>query len=72
MTIDNTLFDRCTVEFLEAVESMDLSVHVLARLLKMEAADELIDCVDDDDEEPEDDWKSHPSLTAEQRNPNLK
>ena len=50
-----------------------LTVHELARRLTLEAAGELAGWADDadDDDEPEDDWHSHPSLTAEQRNPTL-
>jgi hypothetical protein len=47
-----------------------LTVHELARRLTLEAAGELAGW--EVDEEPEDDWDSHPSLTAEQRNPTLR
>ena len=40
-----------------------LGVHELARLLTLEAASELADWANDDD---------HPSLTAEERNPDLR
>lgn len=43
-----------------------LTVHELARILTLEAAGELAGWDD-----PEDDWDNHPSLTPEQRNPNL-
>jgi len=51
-----------------------LTVHELARILTLEAAGELAGWADDadGDEEPEDDWDSHPSLTASERNPSLR
>jgi hypothetical protein len=50
-----------------------LTVHQLVHILTLEAAGELAGWADDanGDEEPEDDWDSHPSLTAQQRNPTL-
>jgi hypothetical protein len=48
-----------------------LTVHELARRLTLEAAGELAGWAEPD-EEPEDDWFSHPSLTAEERNPTLR
>lgn len=51
-----------------------ISVHEVARMLTLEAAGELSGWADDDepDEEPADDWRDHPSLTAAERNPSLR
>jgi len=49
-----------------------LTVHELARTLTLEAAGELAGWDEEPDDEPEDDWRDHPSLTPEQRNPNLR
>jgi hypothetical protein len=49
-----------------------LTVHQLARILTLEAAGELAGWDEEPDNEPEDDWRTHPSLTPEQRNPNLR
>lgn len=49
-----------------------LTVHELARRLTLEAAGELAGWSDDRDEEPDETWDSHPSLTAEERNPTLR
>lgn len=44
-----------------------LTVHELARLLTREAA-----AVAPEPEDPPETWASHPSLTAEERNPSLR
>lgn len=49
-----------------------LSVHKVARILTLEAAGKLAGWSDDRDEEPDETWDSHPSLTAEDRNPTLR